>query len=84
VIEQPKVCSVVIYSNYSEIALGGIICGEAQRKIFFCAEHTAQDFYKYLMKFYILFLAAWAAFAVFYLTRDRSKDAERQRLSDLY
>jgi hypothetical protein len=58
------------------------IPGEAQRKIFFAKQK--RRFYKYLMKFYIIFLAAWAVFAVFYLRRDKSKDAERQRLSDLY
>jgi hypothetical protein len=35
VIEQPKVCSVVIYTNYPLMLEGEIICGEAQRKIFF-------------------------------------------------
>jgi len=42
------------------------------------------DFYKYPMQIYIIFITACAVFAVFYLGRDKSKDAERQRLSDLY
>ena len=61
-----------------------IIPGEAQRKIFFVQSTQREIFYKYPMQIYIIFLAACAVFAVFYLTRDRSKDAERQRLSDLY
>jgi hypothetical protein len=56
----------------------------AKRSAKFFLRSSSADFYKYPMQIYIIFITACAVFAVFYLRRDRSKDAERQRLSDLY
>ena len=72
-------CTVIIQDR-----VGGDYSWRSAAQNFFVQSTQREIFYKYLMKFYIIFLAAWAVFAVFYLRRDRSKDAERQRLSDLY